>query len=109
MSYCSTKETIINELKKYFHLLLKDLRYNVRAISSCLTREETVKDFQSLGISSHGKEEIWFVEVSAGGHSIIEQLGYKHRTPHMRREKNEFVFQKPNIFSIMPIIHSSIL
>jgi len=60
-------------------------------------------------ISSHGKEEIWFVEVSTKGHSIMEQLGYKHRTPHMRREKNEFVFQKPNIFSIMPIIHSSIL
>ena len=27
----------------------------------------------------------------------------------MRRRKNEFVFQRPNIFSIMPIMHSSIL
>ena len=27
-------------------------------ISSCLTREETVEDFWSLGISSHGKEDV---------------------------------------------------
>jgi len=51
-------------------------------------------DFWPLGISSHGKEEIWFVEVSANGHSILEQLGHKPRTSYMRRRKNEFVFQK---------------
>ena len=66
-------------------------------------------DFWSLGIGSYGKEEIWFVEVSANGHSILKQLGHKSRTPHMRREKNKFAFQRPNIFSIMPIMHSSIL
>ena len=27
----------------------------------------------------------------------------------MRKEKNEFMSQRPNIFSIMPIMHSSIL
>jgi len=47
--------------------------------------------------------------VSANGHSILEQLGHKPRTPHMRRGKNEFVPQNPNIFFIMPIMHSSIL
>jgi len=55
-----------------------------------LTREETVEDFWPLGISSHGKEEVWFVEVSANGHTILKQLGYKLRTPHMRRGKNKF-------------------
>ena len=78
-------------------------------ISSCLARKETVDDFWPLGISSHGKEEIWFVKVSANGHSILEQLGHKPRTPYMRRGKNEFAPQNPNIFSIMPIMHSSIL
>ena len=78
-------------------------------ISSCLTREETIENFWPLGISSHGKEEVWFVKVSANGHSILEQLGHKPRTPHMRRGKNEFVPQNSNIFSIMPIMHSSIL
>jgi len=68
-----------------------------------------VDDFWSLGISSHGKKEIWFVKLSANGHSILEQLGHKPRTPYMRRGKNEFVPQRPNIFSIMPIMHSSIL
>ena len=92
MSYSSAKEAIINELKEFFLLLLKNLWYNVRTISSCLTREETVKDFWPLGISSHGKKEIWFVEVSANGHSILEQLGHKPRTPHIRRRKNKFVF-----------------
>jgi len=53
-----------------------------------------VEDFWSLGISSHGKKEIWFVEVSARGHSVLKQLGYKPRTPHIRRGKNEFMFQK---------------
>ena len=52
---------------------------------------------------------VWFVEVSSNGHSILEQLGHKPRTPHIRREKNEFASQNPNIFSIMPIMHSSIL
>jgi len=59
-----------------------------------LARKETMDDFWPLGISSHGKEEIWFVEVSANGHSILEQLGHKPRTSYMRRRKNEFVFQK---------------
>ena len=80
MSYCSAKEAIINELEECFLLLLKDPWYNIRTISSCLTREETMNDFWSLGISSHGKEEIWFVKVSANGHSILKQLGYKSRT-----------------------------
>ena len=66
-------------------------------------------DFWPLGIGSHGKEEIWFVEVSANGHSILEQLSHKPRTFHMKRRKNEFVSQRPNIFSIMSIMHSSIL
>jgi len=78
-------------------------------ISSCLTRKETVEDFWPLGISSHGKKEIWFMEVSANGYSILEQLGYKPRTLYIRRRKNEFVSQRPNIFSIIPIMHSSIL
>ena len=71
--------------------------------------KETVDDFWPLGISSHGKEEVWFVEVSANGHSILEQLGHKPRTPHIRRGKNEFVSQRPNIFIIMSIMYSSIL
>jgi len=50
-----------------------------------------VEDFWPLGVSSHGKEEIWFVEVSTNGHSILEQLGHKPGTPHMRKGKNEFV------------------
>jgi len=109
MSYSSTKETIINELEKCFLLQLKDPWYNIRTISSSLTREETMDDFWSLGISYHGKEEIWFVKVPANGHSILKQLGHKPRTPHMRRGKNEFVSQRSYIFSIMPIMHSSIL
>jgi len=109
MSYCSAKKTIINELEKCFLLLLKNPRYNIRTISSCLAREETMDDFWPLEISSHGKEEIWFVKVSTNGHSILEQLGHKPRTFYMRRRKNEFASQRPNIFSIMPIMHSSIL
>jgi len=66
-------------------------------------------NFWPLGISSHSKEEIWFVKLSANDHSILEQLGHKPRTPYMRRRKNEFASQRPNIFSIMPIMHSSIL
>jgi len=66
-------------------------------------------DFWPLGISSHSKKEIWFVEVSVNGHSILKQLGHKPRTSYIRRRKNEFAFQRPNIFSIMPIMHSSIL
>ena len=72
MSYSSTKETIINKLEECFLFLLKDLWYNVRTISSYLAREETVDDFWPLGIGSHSKEEIWFVEVSANGHSILK-------------------------------------
>jgi len=68
-----------------------------------------MENFWPLGISSHGKEEVWFVKVSANGYSILEQLGHKLRTFHMRKEKNKFVSQRPNIFSIIPIIHSSIL
>jgi len=49
------------------------------------------------------------MEVSANGHSILEQLDHKPRTFYMRRGKNEFASQRPNIFSIMPIMHSSIL
>jgi len=65
-------------------------------------------DFWPLGISSYSEKEIWFVKVSTNGHSILEQLGHKFRT-HMRKEENEFAFQKPNIFFIMPIMYSSIL
>ena len=107
MSYSSTKEAIINELEECFLLLLKDPWYNIRMISSCLAREETMDDFWPLGISSHGKEEIWFMKVSANGHSILEQLGHKPRTSYMRRRKNEFVSQRPNIFSIMPIVRAT--
>jgi len=68
-----------------------------------------MENFWPLGISSHGKKEIWFVKVSENGHSILKQLGHKPRTPHMRRGKNELASQRPNIFSIMPIMYSSIL
>jgi len=68
-----------------------------------------MENFWPLGISSHGKEEVWFVKVPANGHSILEQLGHKPRTPHIKRGKNEFAPQNPNIFSIMLIMHSSIL
>ena len=74
-----------------------------------LAREETMDDFWPLGISCHDKKEIWFMEMSANGHSILEQLGYKPRTSYIRGRKNELVSQRPNIFSIMPIMHSSIL
>ena len=43
-----------------------------------------MNDFWPLGISNHSKEEIWFVEVSTNSHSILEQLGHKPRTFHMR-------------------------
>ena len=49
-----------------------------------------MNDFWPLGISSHGKEEIWFVKVSANGHSILEQLGHKSRASYMRGGENEF-------------------
>ena len=68
-----------------------------------------MEDFWPLGIRSYGKEEIWFVKVSANGYSILEQLDHKPRTPYMRRGKNEFAPQNPNIFSIMSIMYSSIL
>jgi len=68
-----------------------------------------MEDFWPLGISSHGKEEVWFVKMSVNGHSILEQLGHKPRTSHMRRGKNEFVLQNPNVFSIMSIMYSNIL
>ena len=68
-----------------------------------------MNDFWPLGISSHSKEKIWFVKVSANGYSILKKLDYKPRTPYMRKGKNEFASQRPNIFSIMPIMHSSIL
>ena len=74
-----------------------------------LARKETMDDFWPLGISCHDKKEIWFMEMSANGHSILEQLGYKPRTSYIRGRKNELVSQRPNIFSIMPIMHSSIL
>jgi len=45
---------------------------NIRMISSYLARKETINNFWPLWISSHGKKEIWFVEVSANGHSILE-------------------------------------
>jgi len=61
-------------------------------ISNCLTREETVKNFWLLGISSHGKEEVWFVEVPENGHSILEQLGHKSRASYIRGGENEFAF-----------------
>ena len=51
-----------------------------------------MEDFWPLGISSHGKEEIWFIEVSANGHSILEQLGHKSRTSYISGGENEFVF-----------------
>ena len=66
-------------------------------------------DFWPLGISCHDKEEILFVKVPVNGHSILEQLGHKPRTSYMRKKKNEFLFQRPTIFSIMPIMYSSIL
>jgi len=109
MSYSSAKEAIIHELEECFLLLLKHLRYNVRMISSCLARKKTMNDFWPLGIGSYGKEEVWFVKLSANGHSILEQLGHKPGTSYMIREKNEFVSQRPNIFSIIPIMYSSIL
>jgi len=78
-------------------------------ISSCLSREKTLNNFWPLGISSHGEEKVWFVKMSANGYSILEQLSHKPKTPHMRRRKNKFVSQRPNVFSIIPIMHSSIL
>jgi len=66
-------------------------------------------NFWPLEISSYGKKEIWFMEVSTNGHSILEQLVHKSRTSHMRRGKNEFVSQRPNIFSIMPMSWNNIL
>jgi len=50
-----------------------------------------------------------FMKVSANSYSIFEQLGHKSKTSHIRRRKNKFVFQRPKIFSIMSIMHSSIL
>ena len=50
-----------------------------------------MNDFWPLGISSYGKEEIWFMEVSANSHSILEQLGHKSRASYMREGENEFV------------------
>ena len=41
ISYSSAKEAIINELEKWFLFLLKYPWYNVKMISSCLTREKT--------------------------------------------------------------------
>ena len=109
MSYCSTKEAIINKLSKYFFFLFKDLQYNIRTIGGYLSREKTLNSFWPLGISSHSEEKVWFVKMPANGHSILEQLSYKPRTSHIRRKKNKFVFQRPNIFSIISIIYSSIL
>jgi len=77
-------------------------------ISSCLSRQKTVGDFWPFGISSHGKK-IWFMEVSANGHGILEKLSHKPWTPNMRRRKNKFVSQRPSIFTIMSVIYSSIL
>ena len=78
-------------------------------ISGCLSREKTLNNFWSLKISSHGEEEVWFVKMPANSYSILEQLSHKPRTVYMRRRKNKFVSQRPNIFSIMPIMYSSIL
>ena len=49
-----------------------------------------MENFWSLRISSYGKKEVWFVEVPANGHSILEQLGHKSRASYMRGGKNEF-------------------
>ena len=51
-----------------------------------------MKNFWLLGISSHGKEEVWFVEVPENGHSILEQLGHKSRASYIRGGENEFAF-----------------
>ena len=72
-------------------------------ISGCLSREKTLNNFWPLGISSHGEK------MPANGYSILEQLSYKPRTSYMRRRKNEFASQIPNIFSTIPIMYSSIL
>ena len=50
-----------------------------------------MENFWPLGISSHGKEEVRFVEVPVNDHSILEQLGHKSRASYMRGGENEFV------------------
>ena len=77
-----------------------------QVITSGQGRDQRISGHLGLAVMV---KEIWFMKVSANSHSILEQLGYKPRTPHMRREKNEFVSQRSNIFSIMSIMHSSIL
>jgi len=77
ISHRDTKEAIVNEFEECFLLLLKDLRYNIRTISGCLTREKTIGDFWPFWISSHGEEEVWFVKVPVNSHSILERLGHK--------------------------------
>jgi len=52
------------------------------------------------------------VKMSVNSYSILEKLDHKSRTFYMRGKKNEFVFQRPSIFtiiSIISIIYSSIL
>ena len=86
------KKPLSMSLMECFLFLLKDPWYNVRTISSCLAKEETVDNFWPLGISSHGKKEIWFIEVSANGYSILEQLGHKSRTSYMKSVRGHFHF-----------------
>ena len=109
INYRDTKETTINEFKKYFLLLLKNIWYNIRTINGCLSREKTVNNFWPLKIGSHGEKEIWFVKMSANSYNILEKLGHKPRTPYIRGRKNEFVSQRSSIFTIISIIYSSIL
>ena len=49
------------------------------------------------------------MKVFSDSYSILKQLGYKSRAFYMRGEKNEFVSQRPSIFTIMSIMYSSIL
>jgi len=41
MSYRDTKKTTVNEFKKCFLLLLKNIWYNIRIISGCLSKKKT--------------------------------------------------------------------
>ena len=68
-----------------------------------------LNNFWLLKIGSHGEKEIWFMKMSTNSYSILKKLGHKPRTPYIRGRKNEFVSQRPSIFTIMFIIYSSIL
>ena len=91
-------------------LKLNNININYRDTKNgCLSRKKTVNNFWPLKIGSHGKEEIWFVKMFVNSYSILEKLGHKPRTSYIRGRKNEFVLQRPSIFTIMSIIYSSIL